>query len=574
MRTKRTMRTNLLGTLWIAASLLSGLALNAADSPSAPPPTPKFPPVQPEAMKKWQDNRFGMFIHWGPVSLTAQEIGWSRGAQTPIEVYDNLYRRFNPTSFNADEWVKVAKDAGMKYIVLTTKHHDGFCLFDTKLTDYNIMNSPFKRDVVKELAAACKRGGIAFGTYYSVCDWHHPDFPLTSPGGSVKRAKSDLDAYNRYFLGQVSELITNYGPLITLWNDVPQMFQGRGVKTIQLARQLQPDITINNRTGDGGDYETPEQRIGGFNLDQPWESCMTVSAHDHWAWGGAEDGVKSLSACLRMLISGAGGDGNVLLNVGPRPDGVIDPAQAGRLKEMGDWLAKYGDSIYGTRGGPFKPGKWGASTRKGARIYVHAFVFNGDKLELPAIPAKITSAQALTGGSLDWKQTEAGILLTLPVAHHQPIDTLIALDIDKPAMELPAVKAVGSSASLGAGAKATASNVFQKQRQYGPDKAIDDDLETRWATDSGTHQAWLQIDLGKPQAFSKVALHEWAGDPGRIQKFELQFKDGNDWKTIFTATTMGADFKQSFPVVTARVVRLNILDSKDGPTIDEVEILK
>ena len=558
----------------IAAALLGGLALNAADSNPMGAPPPKFPPVQPEAMKHWQDNRFGMFIHWGPVSLTAQEIGWSRGAQTPIEVYDHLYQRFNPTNFNADEWVKVARDAGMKYIVLTTKHHDGFCLWDTKLTDYNIMNSPFGRDVVKELSAACKRGGIAFGTYYSVCDWHHPDFPLTSPGGSVKRDKYDLDAYNRYLLGQISELITNYGPLITLWNDVPQHFQGRGVETIKLARRLQPDITINNRTGDGGDYDTPEQRIGGFNLERPWESCMTVSAHNHWAWGGAQDGVKPLSVCLRMLISGAGGDGNVLLNVGPRPDGMIDPEQSARLKEIGDWLAKYGESIYGTRGGPFKPGKWGASTRKGNRIYVHAYAFNGDKLELAPLPAKVLAARALTGGSVEVSQTPTALTLSLPAANHQPIDTLIALDLDKPAIDLPPVGVAGQSASIAVGAKASASNVFQKERQYGADKAIDDDMETRWATDGGTHQAWLQIDLGKPQAFSKVALHEWEGDPGRIQKFELQVKEGETWKTLFAATTMGTDFKKSFPSVTARIIRLNILEAKDGPTIDEVEILK
>ena len=559
------MRRNLFASL-----LLGVLAFN---STAAPAPA-KFPPVQPEAMKHWQDLRFGMFIHWGPVSLTAHEIGWSRGAQTPIEVYDNLYKQFNPSNFNADAWVKVARDAGIKYMVLTTKHHDGFCLWDTKLTDYNIMNSPFHRDVVKELSAACQRGGIAFGTYYSVCDWHHPDFPLTSPGGRVKREKSDLDAYNRYFLGQVSELITNYGPLITMWNDVPQMFQGRGVETIKMARRLQPDITINNRTGDGGDYDTPEQRIGGFNLERPWESCMTVSAHNAWAWGGANDGVKPLSACLRMVISGAGGDGNVLLNVGPRPDGIIDPEQAGRLKEMGDWMAKYGESIYATRGGPFKPGKWGASTRTGQRIYIHAFAFSGDKLELPPLAAKITAARVMTGGTVDYKQTDAALILSVPVANHDPIDTLVALDIDQPAMNLAPVAVASASGSLAVGAKATASNVFNKERQYGADKAIDDDRETRWATDSGTHAAWLQVDLGKPQSFSKVAICEWAGDLGRVRKFEVQYKDGANWKTVVSGTGIGKEFEQSFPAVTAKIVRLNILDAKDGPTIEEFEILK
>ncbi len=188
----------------------------------------------------------------------------------------------------------------MKYIVLTTKHHDGFCLWDTKQTDYNIMNSPFKRDVVKELAAACKKQGIAFGTYYSTCDWYHPDFPLTSPGGKVRREKSDIDSYNRYLLAQISELITNYGPLLTIWNDVPQEFKGRGAATIKMVRELQPDILINNRTGDGGDYDTPEQRVGKYQDDRPWETCMTICRQ--WAWKPNDD-MKSLKQCLQTLVT-------------------------------------------------------------------------------------------------------------------------------------------------------------------------------------------------------------------------------------------------------------------------------
>ena len=253
-------------------TLASALRLSAADGTNSN----SWPSADPAAVARWQAMRFGMFIHWGPVSLTGHEIGWSRGQQTPIEVYDGLYKQFNPTNYNADAWVSVAKAAGMKYIVLTTKHHDGFCLWDTKQTDYNIMNSPFKRDVVKELAAACKQQGIAFGTYYSTCDWHHPDFPLTSPGGKVTREKYDLDSYQRYLLAQIKELITDYGPLITIWNDVPQKFQGRGAATIKMVRELQPDILINNRTGDGGDYDTPEQRVGKYQDDRPWETCMTI----------------------------------------------------------------------------------------------------------------------------------------------------------------------------------------------------------------------------------------------------------------------------------------------------------
>ena len=409
-----------------------------------------WPAADPAAMAHWQSLRFGMFIHWGPVSLTGHEIGWSRGAQTPIEVYDNLYKQFNPTNFNADEWVSIAKAAGMKYIVLTCKHHDGFCLWDTKLTDYNIMHTPFHRDVVKELAAACKQQGIEFGAYYSVTDWYDLNWPTTSPAGKVKRDKSNLDAYEKYLQGQTAELIKNYGPLLTVWNDVPREFGLRGAATIKMVRQLQPNILINNRTGDGGDYDTPEQKIGKFQLDRPWESCMTVSAHNHWAWGGADDGVKPVAACLDMLIRGAGGDGNILLNVGPRPDGVIDPAQANLLKEVGAWLAKNGESIYGTRGGPWKPTKSITSTRKGNTIYLHVLKSESGRVELPALPVEIKSATLLSGEKVSASQQAGKLVVEIPAATLEAMDTVVKLEVTGSALEIPAldltVKAVPNSA--------------------------------------------------------------------------------------------------------------------------------
>ncbi|HEX4085981.1 MAG TPA: alpha-L-fucosidase [Chthoniobacteraceae bacterium] len=412
-------------------------ALKAAD----------WPPADPAAVAHWQSLRFGMFIHWGPVSQTAKEISWSRGpgkGQIPVEQYDNLYKTFDPEKFNADEWVGIAKAAGMKYIVLVAKHHDGFCLWDSKYTDYDIMHTPFHRDVAKELSEACKKQGIALGFYYSVPDVHNPDWPYALVGrGHPLREKYNLDAYQDYLQNQVTELIKNYGPLITIWYDsdgtVNAIYGKRGADAIKVARGLQPDILVDNRAGDGGDYLTPEQHIGGFDINRPWESCMTVSAHGHWSWAGAKDGVKPVATCIRMLANSAGGDGNMLLDVGPRPDGIIDPGQAGVLKGIGDWLAANGESIYGTRGGPYKPTKDYASTRKADVIYLHLFNTNGGKLTLPALPVAVKSASILGGGNADALNTPAGLTVTLTCANPSSPDTVVKLTIDGKAMDIPPI---------------------------------------------------------------------------------------------------------------------------------------
>jgi len=427
--------------LFIFLTLFAATALAADKHASKPGKTPAWTPAKPEALQRWQEMRFGMFIHWGPVSIKGTEIGWSRGGQVPVGEYDNLYKQFNPAKFDADHWVAIAKAAGMKYIVLTTKHHDGFCLWDTKLTDYNIMHTPFHRDVVKELAAACKKQGIAFGTYYSVTDWYNPDWPVTSPAGRVKREKSDLDAYEKYLQGQITELVKNYGPLITIWNDVPAMYGGqRGAATINMVRKLQPDILINNRTGGGGDYDTPEQHIGGFQMGRPWESCMTIC--HQWAWK-PNDEMKTLKQCVQTLVYCAGGDGNLLLNVGPMPNGEIEVRQVERLKEMGAWMKKYGETIYATRGGPYMPTKSMASTRKGKTIYVHIFAWEKDGLTLAPVPAKVVKSWAVTGGEAKVVQTDAGIEINVPKTARQPIDTIIALELDKPALDIAPLAGTG-----------------------------------------------------------------------------------------------------------------------------------
>jgi alpha-L-fucosidase len=563
---------------------LAGIMACASDPAAAPAD------AVPGPVAKWRDLRFGMFIHWGPVSLKGTEIGWSRARQVPKEEYDNLYTKFNPTLFNADEWVRVAKDAGMKYMVITSKHHDGFCIWPTKHTDYHIGNSPFKRDILRELADACRKHGIRFGTYYSVCDWHHPDYPLDSPGGRGKKTGHNMPRYYEFVKNQTRELIENYGPLVTMWFDgewEKPWTREMGNGLYAFLKKLQPDLTINNRVSKGrhgmagvtkdahlnaGDYDTPEQRVGGFNRARPWETCMTICRQ--WAWK-PNDRMKSLAECLQTLLRTVGGDGNLLFNVGPMPDGRIEPRQVERLKEMGAWLKKHGEGVYGSRGGPFKPGRWGASTCRKDRIYIYLMTWPGeDPFRLPAIPAKVLSHKTKTGGQAAVEQTDEGITISLPAADRDAIATVIELTVEGKAFDIPpaAVGAVG--ASLATGRPAKASNVYQKQAQHDAAKAVDGDPATRWATDAGTKQAWLEVDLGKPVAIGRVAIDECVEWGKRVKRFEVQVKEGDAWKAILTGTTIGRTFTKKIKPVTARFVRLNILEAGEGPTIFEFGVFK
>jgi alpha-L-fucosidase len=570
--------------LLFVVGLSSSVALAAEEA--KPPAAELLPQAYPQRLHWWTDGRFGMFIHWGPVALKETEISWSRANSNPkcpnagaipVDVYDNLYKTFNPTQFDAKQWVATAKAAGMKYMVLTAKHCDGFLLWDSKVSDYNIMHTPFKRDVCAELAKAAHEAGMRIGWYYSPMDWRDPDC-----------RSANNDRFVKHMQEEIRELLTNYGRIDLLWFDTDGCPTPWGQEaTYAMIKKLQPQIVIDNRLdiGDPGspaaadpksigphaDYYTPEQFVGGFDIRYPWESCMTTSHRDQWSWGGHADGVKSVESVMAMLIGCSGGDGNVLLNVGPMPNGEIAPEQANLIKKVGAWLAKYGESIYGTRGGPFKPGRYGVSTRKGNTIYVHIRKWSGDSLKLPAIPAKITEARVLTGGDAKIRQTDAGIEISVPESARKPIDTIVALELDTGANEIPAID-VPRPVPLSEKAKATASNTYQNDASLGPDKAVDGNGETRWATDAGLHQAWLELDLGRPMTFKQADISE--AFPNRVQKFELQWLDGSDWKTFLSGTTIGDSWSKSFPAVTAQRVRLNVLESTDGPTIWEFQLFK
>jgi alpha-L-fucosidase len=393
----------------------------------------------------WQNERFGLFIHWGPCAIEAREISWSRngsqlgrirygGAGVNGEYiadthYDSLYLSFNPIHFDADSWVKMAKDAGMKYIVFVAKHHDSFCFFDSKVTNYDIMSTPYGKDICKELADACHKNNMKLGWYYSPRDWHHKDF-----GGD------NHDKYLEFYSAQLQELLTNYGKIDILWYDCldsPQYLWGDFPEKIsRKIRKWQPDIIMNDRGGLRGDFDTPESKVGVFENRRPWESCVKLGKG--WSWRGDIE-PKSLEWCIKTLINTNSGNGNLLLNTGPQPDGNIAFKEIERLKEIGQWLKKYNEAIYSTRGGPFLPTDEVCSTYKEDRIFLH-FIGDGREVNLPDFGNKIISSKLLNGGSVDCEFINNSWQISIFPDQNDEIDFIVELKIDGDASRIKPLK--------------------------------------------------------------------------------------------------------------------------------------
>lgn len=371
-------------------------------------------PAQHDArMKWWRDARFGMFIHWGLYSVPAGKWGnktsygeWIREeAHIPVGEYEKLQGQFNPTKFNADQWARMAKDAGMRYVVITSKHHDGFNLFRSKYSDWAVQSTPFGRDIMRELSTAVRKQGLTMGWYHSIMDWHHPDY---LPRRSWERADrpedgADMDRYVQYLHNEVRQLLTDYGPIGVMWFDGEwenTWTAQRGKALYDLCRSIQPKVIVNNRVSPGrsgmgdaslaaGDYGTPEQYIPATGLPgQDWETCMTMN--DHWGYNAWDRNWKSLQTLIRNLVDIASKGGNYLLNVGPRADGTFPPEAVDRLRDIGKWMKANGDSIYGTTASVFDKLPWGRSTTKRhgktTTLYLHVFDWPKDgRLVVPGI---------------------------------------------------------------------------------------------------------------------------------------------------------------------------------------------
>ncbi len=396
-------------------------------------------------MKWWREARFGLFIHWGIYSVPAgfwkgkpvDSIGeWiMHNGRIPVADYAQFAGQFNPVKFNADEWVRLAKDAGMKYIVITSKHHDGFAMFGSKVSTYNIVDAtPFHRDPLKELAAACQKHGIKLGFYYSQAqDWHHPGGALYDGHWDPAQNGSMDDYLKKIAMPQVREILSNYGPIAVLWWDTPaNMTRERAQQFLPLLK-LQPGIITNNRLGGDfpGDSETPEQFVPPTGFPgRDWETCMTMN--DTWGFKSNDHNWKSLETLIRNLVDIASKGGNYLLNVGPTSEGQIPGPSVERLEAIGRWLKVNGEAIYGTSASPFKRLAWGRCTTKPGKLYLHVFDWPADgRLTIP-MTGRVTGAYLLARPDkpLDVAATGDSVVITVPASPPDPVASVVVASVD------------------------------------------------------------------------------------------------------------------------------------------------
>lgn len=430
--------------LALVAILLAGAASPARAQDGYQPA-----PENLKARQEFQDAKFGMFIHWGVYSVLGDGEWVFHERKLKVHEYERLPKFFDPEKFDAKAWVSLAKAAGMKYITITSRHHDGFAMFDTKVSDWNIVQrTPYGKDPLKMLADEAHRQGIKLFFYYSQLDWHNPDYyPRGATAWDSGRPnQGDWNSYlDDYMDGQLRELLTNYGPIGGIWFDgmwdKPDA-DWHLAKTYALIHQLQPAALIvpnhHQTPKPGEDVQTferdlPGQNTAGFNTKEvserlPLESSNTLNGS--WGFNIGDHSYKSSDEVEQMLVRAAGNNSNLLLNIGPMPNGEIQEEFKERLHAVGEWLSRYGDSIYGTRGGPIAPADWGVTTQRDDKVYVHVLNWKGRLLALPAMQKTISSARLFPeGSSVVFSQSSDGVVLTLPEARKGGVDRVVALTV-------------------------------------------------------------------------------------------------------------------------------------------------
>jgi alpha-L-fucosidase len=576
----------------VAAALLAACAVPAAVYAQAaegvtvePSPTTTAvteTPAQRDArMAWWREAKFGLFIHWGVYAVPAGVWGeknnygeWiMHSAKIPSATYKDLAKKFNPVKYSPDAWTDMAKNAGMKYIVITSKHHDGFALFPSKASKWNVVDAtPYGKDLLAPLVTAAHSKGLKIGFYYSQAqDWNNvggAKSRFTEPEGWDPAVKGSFDDYlKNVAVPQVRELLTNY-PIDILWWDTPTWMNKDRAAPLAALLSLRPNIITNNRLGSGfkGDTETPEQFVPATGYPGDWETCMTMNGH--WGYNAADKNFKSTTDLIRKLADICSKGGNFLLNVGPTAEGEFPPESVDRLREIGEWMKVNSDSIYGTGRSPFAFLTWGCATSKndGKRLYLHVFDWPADgKLRVPAAGVSPGSATAslLASPGVPLKVTpEANrLVIDVPTAAPNPHDSVIVLN-------LPSAPVAPPSITLGATVTASATDAGSS-----PAFIFDGSSAKRWRAGKDVKSATLDITLKAPSEIAAFAIDEPDVWPRMKQKLKLEAKVGDEWKTLADLTTNGHGVRNVLKSpVTAQNLRITLSCEEGNPGIAELSL--
>ena len=548
-------------------------------------------------MAWWREARYGMFIHWGISSLMGQEISWSRNGYGAAR-YDSLALRFNPTDFDADKWIDVAEKAGMKYMILTAKHHDGYCLWDTKTTDHCITKSPYGKDVCAQLAEAAHRRGMRIGWYFSCRDWHEPDCS----------SESRNDVFVEKMKQQLTELLSNYGKIDIIWFDYEGWASPAKPREIfELVRSLQPEIIVNNRhcvltpseshcyVTDIAMYATPEQFVGAYSKNVPWETNSTTASSRQWSirYG---DVPRPVDDMIWEIMGAPAGNGNFLMNVGPDSLGVIPQAYAESLGQIGDWFRQHDGILYGTHTGPWKPAEQYFSTARGKSAYL--LLKEGQNITLPYRKSlSFRSIKADDGSDVAFNIHGDSITLTLPEALIGKRNVALRIEAGSALDEDPLDK-FSTSGSLAFQCPIKASSSMGAYLHCAT-SAVDDDDYTQWLSgrkveiDSiplygqpDTHfvnnrdkvgqyyetDATLEVDLRQTQSVSRFRILHGGDHP--VGHITLEYQKDDKWETAASTNQFNAEWTGTITPTKARHWRLNMQDGFMEFGIREFQLFK
>jgi len=509
-------------------------------------------------MQWYKDAKFGIFVHWGPALSVTTTLSWGRDGERPAankpadngipaQIYDLQYKKFNPVNFNANQWMRQVKEFGANYLVFTAKHHDGFCMFDAPNTDYDIMNTPFQRDIAKELADAAHKHNVKLFWYYSQPDWTHPD---------CLREKH-YENYLPYMKEQVRHLYSNYGKIDgVFWDHLASKYwHWDSYNLIKEMKQLQPGLISNPRSGFGwpiankrGDFDTPEQSLGPINHSRYWEACLTMT--DKWLYN-PKGPIKTAEGVLGMLIQVIGNGGNLLLNLGPNDKGEFVEKEASEAVKIGQFMKKYGHTLYGTRRGIYIGGNWGASTQKKNKLYLHILekiAENAEfKIELPSLPIKIKTIKGITAGLKNYKKENGKIVLYFDKKlFTKNLDNIVELTLAENPEGLKRIKTWHAKPLTKKDFTVSATS-FTKSKNH-PEIIYDTQgnifsegihLKSWWEPEKKDISPELILNLKYPKKIKTILLSENMRSHS-VSDFDIETRNANGiWKKVYNGGVIG-----------------------------------